>query len=75
MRVGAFIKPDRARRIDRVIDYFGGAGWTAAPITPFDGRPPSAHERAVERGRARRAGGAAAAQAVARAILGASPGG
>ncbi len=33
------IRPDRARPIDRIIDYFGGAAQRSAPPSPFHARP------------------------------------
>jgi hypothetical protein len=33
------IRPDRARPIDRIIDYFGGAPQRSAPASPFHGAP------------------------------------
>jgi hypothetical protein len=33
------IRPDRARPIDRIIDYFGGAEQRRAPASPFHMRP------------------------------------
>jgi hypothetical protein len=42
----SLIRPDRARPIDRVIDYFGGQrAWTrTSAVTPFHTHPVSRHD-------------------------------
>ena len=34
VRPASLIRPDRVRRIDRIIDYFGGAHRRTAPLAP-----------------------------------------